>query len=119
MIGLRGTYYTDELVEFLRNIVGEETVHEYYSNSIHCKVTNIPAIPEFDDATPALKVAWNLLNRGFPTRASIKLSNYLLKNCFDQDYQEPDYSKPAIKGFIQSNYDYDPQIVKEISGELV
>ena len=101
MINLKTSYYIDELNTFLINNTSQELVDSFFKNNSICLIENIPKFINFENVPPILKVAWNILNRGDNTRASLKLSRFILKNCFKEDYQDFDYSTPHLTGKIK------------------
>ena len=78
MTVFRAGYYVDELNERLRQIAGDDVLSRFYANSLFFTVSNLPAYINYDDASPLLKVAWNIITRGVPTKASIGLSTTVL-----------------------------------------
>jgi hypothetical protein len=77
-----GAYYLDEVQEQLRAILNEKQLKEFYSKNATASIQNFPIFINHEEVPPLLKVAWNMLNRGKFTRASLKLGAYLLQECF-------------------------------------
>jgi ATP-dependent DNA helicase RecQ len=82
MISLFASYYIDEIQNWLKSVVDQESLEGFYKNELRCCLENGPEYIRQDEVPPLLKVAWNILNRGEPTRASLRLSAYLLKKHF-------------------------------------
>ncbi|TPE43612.1 DEAD/DEAH box helicase [Pontibacter mangrovi] len=78
MTVFRAGYYVDELNERLRQIAGDDVLSRFYTNSLFFTISNLPEYINYNEASPLLKVAWNLVTRGTPTRASISLSTSVL-----------------------------------------
>jgi ATP-dependent DNA helicase RecQ len=96
MVILKGTYYIDELNQLLKHSIGEEAVFKFYNDTSSCSIANAPEYINQSRVPPLLKTAWNIINRGDATRASLKLSTYLL-NVYFPNHQAFNFSKPGIK----------------------
>ncbi|MFI3240053.1 MAG: RecQ family ATP-dependent DNA helicase [Bacteroidales bacterium] len=96
-LNLKGGYYIDELRQILINLSDEETVSKFYALSIGFELDNIQEYIKFEKVNPLLKVAWNLLNRGDTTRASIKICDYVLTKYFQGNYKGYSINSPEIK----------------------
>lgn len=97
MIAIKGGYYIDELNAFLLKNSKKEELAAFYDRCSLVKVSSLPRYIDFDNVSPVLKVAWNIINRGKPTRASIRISEYLLKMTFPDSIKEFNPLKPEIK----------------------
>lgn len=97
MTALEGGYYIDELNDFLLVNSDEKLLLDFYEKCPVAKASNLPLYIDFDEVPPLLKVAWNIITRGKPTRASIRISEYFLKKTFPNLIQEYELSKPEIK----------------------
>lgn len=97
MTVLKGGYYIDELNDFLLKNSEEKLLSDFYSKGPVPYVSNLPKYIDFDKIPPLLKVAWNIISRGKPTRASIKISEYILRKSFPNSFQELNPLKPEIK----------------------
>lgn len=97
MIAIKGGYYIDELNDFLLKNSKEGELSAFYEKFPLVKASNLPRYIDFDNVSPLLKVAWNIINRGKPTRASIRISEYLLRTTFPNSIKEFSPSKPEIK----------------------
>lgn len=96
MIVINGAFYIDELNQYLNSLIGTENVAEFYTKNSSCSISNAPNYINQSELPPLLKTAWNILNRGDVTRASLKISSYLL-NRFFPDHQPFNFSKPEIR----------------------
>jgi ATP-dependent DNA helicase RecQ len=97
MIVIKGGYYVDEIKSFLLEKLKEDDLSSFYEKCPVAKASNLPRYIDFDKCSPILKVAWNIINRGNPTRASIKISEYALKAIFPNSIQNFSLLKPEIK----------------------
>lgn len=97
MIKLKGGYYIDELSKILINHSDKETVNHFFENVIGFELINFQEYVQFENVNPLLKVVWNLLTRGERTRASIKVSDYVLRKHFKDDYRGYSNNSPEIK----------------------
>ncbi|KAA3436732.1 DEAD/DEAH box helicase [Rufibacter hautae] len=82
MTVFRAGYYVDELNERLRQIVGDDILSKFYADYQYFTISNLPDFINYDDAAPLLKVAWNIITRGIPARASISLSTSIAETHF-------------------------------------
>lgn len=115
MTALEGGYYIDELNDFLLKNSEEKLLLAFYEKSPVAKVSNLPKYIDFDKVSPLLKVAWNIISRGKPTRASLRISEYLLRKTFPNSLQEFNLSKPEIKyGLKLSDKDNQDQGVQNL-----
>lgn len=96
MIILKGAYYVDEIMQLLKSLTSEKTVADFYSAHSTFSITNAPPYINQDNVPPLLKTAWNIVNRGDITRASLKLSGYIMTQHFP-GYQKFNYSKPILR----------------------
>ncbi|WP_425636063.1 DEAD/DEAH box helicase [Algoriphagus yeomjeoni] len=83
MIILKGTYYIDEVQSRLEALLDKEEIEKVFARFSSFSIENLPAYIDQDQVPPLLKVAWNIINRGDLTRASLKISEYLLRKYFD------------------------------------
>jgi len=83
---LKAGYYIDELYLMLERLVGDEVLKAFYEKTMPFQVNELPNKIDVSDVHPLLKVAWNIVTRGRPTRASLNLSEQILKRHFG-DYQ--------------------------------
>lgn len=97
MIKLKGGYYIDELTRILINHTNSVTVTKFYENSIGFELSNCQDYINFENVNPLLKVAWNIFTRGDKTRASIKVSDFVLAKYFKDKYKGYSSTTPEIK----------------------
>lgn len=105
MIKLKGGYYIDELTKILINHSDKETVDQFFENVIGFELKNCQEFIQFENVNPLLKVAWNLLTRGDTTRASIKVSDYVLSKYFKDEYRGYSNNSPEIKFNLTPNFE--------------
>lgn len=105
MIKLKGGYYIDELSKILINHSDEETVNQFFEKSIGFELKNCQEYIQFKNVNPLLKVAWNLITRGDSTRASIKVSDYVLSKHFKDEYKGYSNNTPEIKFNLSANFE--------------
>lgn len=104
MTVLKGAYYIDELNQLLVKQVGEVVLNNFYDNNTGCTLNNLPDYIDFNSLPPLIKVAWNIVNRGEKTRASLKLATYLLQKYFPTHIAF-NYSKPEVRAQLNLNKD--------------
>ena len=80
MLILKAGYYIDEISAKLRKLVGEEAVIKFYENNLYFSAKGLPLRIDSEKSSPLAKVAWNIISRGEPTRASIDLTDGFLKS---------------------------------------
>ena len=107
MVILKGTYYIDELNQLLNRSVGPEAVWKFYNEYSSCTIANGPEYINQSEVPPLLKTAWNILNRGDATRASLKLSSHLLSTYFP-NHQPFNFSKSEIKAQLNVDDNLNP-----------
>lgn len=96
MLILKAGYYIDEINTKLKKLVGEETIIKFYENNLYFSAKGLPLKIDSEKSSPIAKVAWNIISRGEPTRASIDLADGFLKEYL------PDYYA-GITGDINKN----------------
>ena len=104
MIKFKGGYYIDELNDILIKHSSREVLHQFYEKNIGFDLKNIPAYVEFEKVNPLLKVAWNIITRGRYTRASVKVSDFILRRYFNDDYCGYSNNTPEIKFVINTKF---------------
>ena len=102
----------EEVNNWIRSNLDLVLVETFYKNQSHCQIENSPFIQP-EGVIPLLKVAWNLLNRGNATRASLRLSAYLLNKHFPGSGKSiPD--KPEVRLEWTLKEEIPPAILEEI-----
>jgi ATP-dependent DNA helicase RecQ len=99
MLKLKSAYFVDEFNDFLLLHVKSKTVRQALAQLSDCTLLNAPRVVKLQTLPPAYKVAWNILNRGVHTRASLKVSQYLLSEVFGHHAhfdEKKDYLKATI-----------------------
>jgi ATP-dependent DNA helicase RecQ len=105
MIKLKGGYYIDELSKILINHSDKETVNRFFEKVIGFELKNCQEYIQLENVNPLLKVAWNLLTRGDITRASIRVSDYVLSKYLKEDYRGYSNNSPEIKFNLTCNFE--------------
>lgn len=105
MIRLTGGYYIDELNKILTEYTDSECVNKFYTNVIGFKLKNCQNYIHFENVNPLLKVAWNLFTRGDCTRASIKVSDALLRKNFAGTYLGYSNNTPEFRFNLTTKFD--------------
>ena len=86
MLTLKAGFYIDEVNYKLQKLVGKDVFVNFLKNNIHFKASGLPLIIKPEKPSSLIKVAWNIITRGEPTRASLELSqgilSYHLKDYF-------------------------------------
>lgn len=110
---LKAAYFVDELVNPLFSILREEDIWKFYDENSYFRLDNFQEFVDFESANPLLKVAWNIINRGEPTRASISLTDYILKTHLLSEYLGINVGKSEIATPINADFfhDLDPNLL--------
>jgi ATP-dependent DNA helicase RecQ len=113
----QGGYYIDELNAKLREFTEQETINQFYENNIYFNIYNLSQYINFNEINPLLKVSWNILTRGNATRASLKISDYLLNRYFKEQHTPIVFSKPYLQYDLNLEVDKNEiqTILKEFS----
>lgn len=106
MIILKGAYFIDEINDFILEHISAEELKDFFEKNSTFSLKNMPKYIDFDKVNPLLKVAWNIINRGESTRASLKISSYLIENIFPVE-NNIFYSSNEVKlsKFILNDFD--------------
>lgn len=110
MISFNASYYIDEIHNWLKWLVDPVSFEAFYKNEIRCQLENGPHSILQDEVPPLLKVAWNILHRGEPTRASLRLSAYLLQKNF-KGSGDPANSKSEVAFGLGNFWGWDSSII--------
>ncbi|AMQ57076.1 hypothetical protein AO498_11570 [Algoriphagus sanaruensis] len=106
MILLTGAYYIDEFQEKFRTLIGNEILDDFYNKFSKFTIQNYPPYINHEEVIPLLKVAWNIVNRGDSTRASLRLGDYLLKRHLGHE-SGFNFSKSEIKATLDLVGDFE------------
>jgi len=110
-------YFIDEFDEQLASIVGRETLNTFYETQFLFKVSDFPDIIQEKNASPLLKVAWNIISRGIPTRASLSISEEILRYHLEEDFIGIDANGPEIK--VKLNEEFFNEIHPDLLSDLL
>jgi ATP-dependent DNA helicase RecQ len=105
MIVLKGAYYLDELQEKFLSVLGSAILDNFYHKFSSFTLENYPTFEHQNSVLPLLKVAWNIINRGDITRASLKLGDYLLKKHLGHE-SGFNFSRSEIKASLDPSLDF-------------
>lgn len=97
-------YYIDELNQQLEKVVNKSTLSSLFENKLFFEISNLPDYVNDDNINPLLKVAWNIISRGEPTRASLRISEKILKVHLEDSFIGASSNKPEIKFEIDDNF---------------
>jgi ATP-dependent DNA helicase RecQ len=89
-------YYIDEFNIRLEKIVGKAALQSFFNNSLFFNISDLPDYFNNESINPLLKVAWNIISRGEPTRLSILLAENILAEHLKDDFLGVDYNRPEI-----------------------
>ncbi|TAG34272.1 MAG: ATP-dependent DNA helicase RecQ [Cytophagia bacterium] len=104
----KGGYVIDEFEEILLEFVDKKVIDKFYESKLFFKVVNLTENLNFIDSNPLLKIVWNIINRGEPTRASLKITDYILTKNLGKLYS----------GFNSHGSEIKFQIDKKIKNEI-
>lgn len=104
MTVFKAGYYIDEFNKQLEKIVDKTILSSLYENKLFFEISNLPDYINDDNINPLLKVAWNIISRGEPTRASLRISENLLKVHLEESFQGVSSNKPEIQFAIDENF---------------
>lgn len=108
MFSLKAAYYIEEVNQFLTSFVEPKFLKKLTRELSGFTVHNGPNYIDKDNLPPLYKVAWNLLNRGDHTRASLHISSYLLKKYFGEEFSKFNTAKPVIAAAPIATEEIDP-----------
>ena len=74
MTVFKAGYYIDEFNKQLEKKVDKTILSSLFENKLFFEISNLPDYINDDNINPLLKVAWNIISRGEPTRASLRIS---------------------------------------------
>ncbi len=100
----KAAYIIDELNLLLEKIISKDVIFDFYSSKINFNITGLPEVLNFSDATPLLKTAWNIINRGEPTRSSLKIANFILEKNLGNLYSGLTSAGSLIKFNIDNSF---------------
>lgn len=86
MTVFKAGYYIDELNKELKYLVGSECLEKFFNHNLYFELSNLPLYIEVENVNPLLKVAWNIISRGEPTRVSLSLGEFILKEHFQNEF---------------------------------
>jgi ATP-dependent DNA helicase RecQ len=116
MTVFRAGYYIDEFNKQLINKVGETVLSIFFESKLFFEISNLPDYINDDNTNPLLKVAWNIVSRGEPTRSSLRISENILKEHLEDSFLGKSLNKPEIQFTINDNFftDVDKTLLKDL-----
>jgi len=94
---IKAGYYIDEFNSFLGRLVGEDVVDAFFQDSIGITIEGLPHFFNEEEINPVHKVAWNIITRGEPTRASLWLATTILNKHLGNDAVKTTYQGGEIR----------------------
>jgi ATP-dependent DNA helicase RecQ len=114
MVTLKAGYYIDEFDKLLLKVIDQKYLGILYEQKLFFEVSGLPHYLDFTNVNPLFKVAWNIINRGEPTRASLFLANNIIRKHLDEEYFAGiETNKPNV--VININ----PGFIKNIDSKLL
>lgn len=104
MTVFKAGYYIDEFNKQLEKKVDKTILSSLFENKLFFEISNLPDYINDDNINPLLKVAWNILSRGEPTRASLRISEKILKVHLEESFLGVSSNKPEIQFEIDDNF---------------
>ncbi|WP_374164499.1 hypothetical protein [Arcticibacter sp. MXS-1] len=97
MTVFKAGYYIDELNQILEQVVGKPAVASFYNAHLFFHISDLPEYIRTDSVNPLLKVAWNILSRGEPTRSSLLISEEVLNEHFEDEFLRLNKDRPQLE----------------------
>lgn len=109
-------YYIDEFNKQLEKIVDKSILSSFFENKLFFEISNLPDYINVDNINPLLKTSWNIISRGEPTRASLRISENILKVHLEDSFLGISSHKHEIKFAIDDNFfkDIEPELLADI-----
>jgi ATP-dependent DNA helicase RecQ len=104
MTVFKAGYYIDEFNKQLEKKVDKTILSSLFENKLFFEISNLPDYINDDNINPLLKVAWNIISRGEPTRASLRISEKILKVHLEESFLGVSSNKPEIQFEIDDNF---------------
>lgn len=104
MTVFKAGYYIDEFNKQLEKKVDKTILSSLFENKLFFEISNLPDYINDDKINPLLKVAWNIISRGEPTRASLRISEKILKVHLEDSFIGSSSNKPEIQFEIDDKF---------------
>lgn len=104
MTVFKAGYYIDEFNKQLEKKVDKTILTSLFENKLFFEISNLSDYINDDNINPLLKVAWNIISRGEPTRASLRISEKILKMHLEESFLGVSSNKPEIQFAIDDNF---------------
>ena len=120
MTVFKAGYYIDELNKQLEKIVDRTILSSFFENKLFFKISNLPEYINDENTNPLLKAAWNIISRGEPTRASLRISENILKVNLEDSFLGVSSNKPDIQFILDDNFfsDIEQILLIDLLGNL-
>ena len=116
MIVFKAGNYIDEFNKQLINKVGEKVLANFFDSKLFFGISNLPDYINDENTNPLIKVAWNIVSRGEPTRASLRISENILNEHLEDYFLGKSLNKPEIQFTINDSFfvDVDKILLKDL-----
>ena len=104
MTVFKAGYYIDEFNKQLEKKVDKTIMSSLFENKLFFEISNLPDYINDEKINPLLKVAWNIISRGEPTRASLRISEKILKVHLEDSFIGASSNKPEIQFEIDDKF---------------
>jgi len=104
MTVFKAGYYIDEFNKQLEKKVDKTILSSLFENKFFFEISNLSDYINDENINPLLKVAWNIISRGEPTRASLRISEKILKVHLEESFLGVSSNKPEIQFAIDDNF---------------
>lgn len=104
MTVFKAGYYIDEFNKQLEKKVDKTILSSLFENKLFFEISNLSDYINDGNINPLLKVAWNIISRGEPTRASLRISEKILKVHLEDSFLGVSSNKPEIQFAIDDNF---------------
>lgn len=104
MTVFKAGYYIDEFNKQLEKKVDKTILSSLFENKLFFEISNLPDYINDNNINPLSKVAWNIISRGEPTRASLRISEKILKVHLEESFLGVSSNKPEIQFEIDDNF---------------
>ncbi len=104
MTVFKAGYYIDEFNKQLGKIVDKTVLSSFFENKLFFEISNLPNYIDDSNINPLLKVAWNIISRGEPTRASLRISENILKVHLEDSFLTTHSNGPEIEFAIDDKF---------------
>ena len=97
-------YYIDEFNKHLEKIVDKSILTNLFDNKLFFQISNLPDYINDDNTNPLLKAAWNIISRGEPTRAPLRISRNILIEYLEDSFLGVSSNRPDIHFNLEDKF---------------